>query len=206
MPSSLLLSQGFRKSSFNPPWVRVRPSWAPCRPGISHSYRVSCLFASVPAQHSNSAFLHCRVVWCTGPLCRWVRSIYPGSAGSWVQSLAWNKDKTQNSFCCLCLSNGLSVLQLTNFSLVPVHWRTAYTGLCGFLWATFLCFSQQSGDGTVESIFIFLRRKEAGDKSPEKWGVWTPFLGLSSVSPSVSVTCSRPTSLTSYGFYHEDIP
>ncbi|XP_052051180.1 mpv17-like protein isoform X1 [Apodemus sylvaticus] len=59
-------------------------------------------------------------------------------------------------------------VQLTNFSLVPVHWRTAYTGLCGFLWATFLCFSQQSGDGTVESIFIFLRRKEAGDKSPEK--------------------------------------
>ncbi|XP_067581056.1 uncharacterized protein, partial [Pseudorca crassidens] len=37
-------------------------------------------------------------------------------------------------------------VQLTNFSLVPVHWRTAYTGLCGFLWATFLCFSQQGGD------------------------------------------------------------
>ncbi|XP_021040600.1 mpv17-like protein isoform X2 [Mus caroli] len=59
-------------------------------------------------------------------------------------------------------------VQLTNFSLVPVHWRTAYTGLCGFLWATFLCFSQQSGDGTVQSLFIFLRRKEASDKSPEK--------------------------------------
>ncbi|XP_063124314.1 mpv17-like protein isoform X5 [Rattus norvegicus] len=58
--------------------------------------------------------------------------------------------------------------KLTNFSLVPVNWRTAYTGLCGFLWATFLCFSQQSGDGTVESIFILLRRKEAGDRSPEK--------------------------------------
>ncbi|XP_052615557.1 mpv17-like protein isoform X4 [Peromyscus californicus insignis] len=51
-------------------------------------------------------------------------------------------------------------VQLTNFSLVPVHWRTAYTGLCGFLWATFLCFSQQSGDGTVKSMFIFFRRKE----------------------------------------------
>nr|XP_036848301.1 mpv17-like protein isoform X1 [Manis javanica] len=51
-------------------------------------------------------------------------------------------------------------VQLTNFSLVPVHWRTAYTGLCGFLWATFLCFSQQSGDGTLKSVFIFLQRKE----------------------------------------------
>ncbi|CAH7348320.1 Mpv17l [Phodopus roborovskii] len=59
-------------------------------------------------------------------------------------------------------------VQLTNFSLVPVHWRTAYTGLCGFLWATFLCFSQQTGDGTVTSMFIFFRRKEAGDRPPEK--------------------------------------
>uniref|UniRef100_A0A8C8TGR4 Mpv17 transgene, kidney disease mutant-like n=1 Tax=Peromyscus maniculatus bairdii TaxID=230844 RepID=A0A8C8TGR4_PERMB len=59
-------------------------------------------------------------------------------------------------------------VQLTNFSLVPVHWRTAYTGLCGFLWATFLCFSQQSGDGTVKSLFIFFRRKEVGDGPPEK--------------------------------------
>ncbi|KAL1772262.1 mpv17 isoform X1 [Sigmodon hispidus] len=59
-------------------------------------------------------------------------------------------------------------VQLTNFSLVPVHWRTAYTGLCGFLWATFLCFSQQSGDGTVKSVFIFFHRKEVGDRPPEK--------------------------------------
>ncbi|XP_005007576.1 mpv17-like protein isoform X2 [Cavia porcellus] len=60
--------------------------------------------------------------------------------------------------------------KLTNFSLVPVHWRTAYTGLCGFLWATFLCFSQQTGDGTLKSAFILLRAKAAGavEKSPEK--------------------------------------
>ncbi|KAK7801388.1 hypothetical protein U0070_001175 [Myodes glareolus] len=57
---------------------------------------------------------------------------------------------------------------LTNFSLVPVHWRTAYSGLCGFLWATFLCFSQQSGDGTVKSVFIFFLRKEASDRPPEE--------------------------------------
>ncbi|XP_069876404.1 mpv17-like protein [Dipodomys merriami] len=61
-------------------------------------------------------------------------------------------------------------VQLTNFSLVPVHWRTAYTGLCGFFWATFLCFSQQSGDGTLESLFVFLHKKEASTEegSPEK--------------------------------------
>uniref|UniRef100_A0A8C4LSL7 Mpv17-like protein n=1 Tax=Equus asinus asinus TaxID=83772 RepID=A0A8C4LSL7_EQUAS len=61
-------------------------------------------------------------------------------------------------------------VQLVNFSLVPVHWRTAYTGLCGFLWATFLCFSQQSGDGTLKSAFAFLHVKEANaaERPPEK--------------------------------------
>ncbi|XP_040829849.1 mpv17-like protein isoform X2 [Ochotona curzoniae] len=53
-------------------------------------------------------------------------------------------------------------VQLTNFGLIPVHWRTAYTGLCGFLWATFLCFSQQSGDGTLSSALTLLVRKGAG--------------------------------------------
>ncbi|KAM5330908.1 mpv17-like protein isoform 2-T2 [Glossophaga mutica] len=51
--------------------------------------------------------------------------------------------------------------KLTNFSLVPIQWRTAYTGLYGFLWFSFLCYSQQSGDGTLKSAFTFLRLKEA---------------------------------------------
>ncbi|XP_019565953.2 mpv17-like protein [Rhinolophus sinicus] len=61
-------------------------------------------------------------------------------------------------------------VQLTNFSLVPIHWRTAYTGLYGFLWATFLCYSQQSGDGTLTSAFTFLHLKEANavERPPEK--------------------------------------
>lgn len=69
------------------------------------------------------------------------------------------------------LEQSFFLLQLTNFSLVPVHWRTAYTGLCGFLWATFLCFSQQSGDGTVKSAFAFLHVKEASalERSPKEW-------------------------------------
>lgn len=61
-------------------------------------------------------------------------------------------------------------VQLTNFSLVPIQWRTAYTGLYGFLWATFLCYSQQSGDGTLTSVFTFLHQKKANEfeKPPEK--------------------------------------
>ncbi|NWT15048.1 MP17L protein, partial [Vireo altiloquus] len=48
-------------------------------------------------------------------------------------------------------------VQLSNFILIPVHLRTAYTGLCGFGWATFICFSQQSGDGTAKSAFMWLQ-------------------------------------------------
>ncbi|XP_044513274.1 mpv17-like protein isoform X1 [Gracilinanus agilis] len=61
-------------------------------------------------------------------------------------------------------------VQLTNFSFVPVYLRTAYVGLCGFFWATFLCYSQQSGDGTVSSVFVWLKKKEASEveRSPEK--------------------------------------
>uniref|UniRef100_A0A2I3HJV7 MPV17 mitochondrial inner membrane protein like n=1 Tax=Nomascus leucogenys TaxID=61853 RepID=A0A2I3HJV7_NOMLE len=61
-------------------------------------------------------------------------------------------------------------VQLNNFSLVPVQWRTAYTGVCGFLWATFICFSQQSGDGTFKSAFTILYTKGTSpiEGSPEK--------------------------------------
>ncbi|XP_035122834.1 mpv17-like protein isoform X1 [Callithrix jacchus] len=61
-------------------------------------------------------------------------------------------------------------VQLTNFSLVPVQWRTAYSGLCSFLWAIFLCFSQQSGDGTFKSALPFFHTKgsSAIKGSPEK--------------------------------------
>lgn len=52
-------------------------------------------------------------------------------------------------------------VQLVNFSLVPIQWRTTCSGLSAFLWATFLCYSQQSGDGTLKSVFTFLHSKEA---------------------------------------------
>ncbi|XP_019362924.1 PREDICTED: mpv17-like protein, partial [Gavialis gangeticus] len=60
-------------------------------------------------------------------------------------------------------------VQLSNFILVPVYLRTAYTGLCGFLWATFICFSQQSGDGTAKSVFqLFQREKVKTDDEPSE--------------------------------------
>ncbi|XP_073884415.1 mpv17-like protein isoform X2 [Macaca fascicularis] len=65
-----------------------------------------------------------------------------------------------------CGPNELSV----SVPAVPVQWRTAYTGVCGFLWAIFVCFSQQSGDGTLKSAFTILRTKwtSAIEGSPEK--------------------------------------
>ncbi|XP_039415915.1 LOW QUALITY PROTEIN: mpv17-like protein [Corvus cornix cornix] len=61
-------------------------------------------------------------------------------------------------------------VQLSNFILIPVHLRTAYTGLCGFVWATFICFSQQSGDGTAKSAFMWLQGEKvnADEESSDK--------------------------------------
>lgn len=60
--------------------------------------------------------------------------------------------------------------QLSNFILIPVHLRTAYTGLCGFVWASFICFSQQSGDGTAKSAFKWLQGEKvnADEESSDK--------------------------------------
>lgn len=59
--------------------------------------------------------------------------------------------------------------QLSNFIFVPVYLRTAYTGLCGFVWAAFICFSQESGDGTVKSAFMWLQREKVNtDEEPSE--------------------------------------
>lgn len=52
------------------------------------------------------------------------------------------------------------VMQFLNFALVPPLIRTAFTGCCGFIWATFLCFSQQRGDGTVTAALDWVRGVE----------------------------------------------
>ncbi|KAM9783904.1 mpv17-like protein [Syngnathus typhle] len=47
-------------------------------------------------------------------------------------------------------------MQLLNFALLPLHMRTAFMGCCAFLWATFLCFSRQDGDGTAGVALAFV--------------------------------------------------
>uniref|UniRef100_A0A7N6A9E1 Uncharacterized protein n=1 Tax=Anabas testudineus TaxID=64144 RepID=A0A7N6A9E1_ANATE len=50
----------------------------------------------------------------------------------------------------------LNTYKLLNFALVPLYLRTTFTGCCGFVWATFLCFSLQSGDGTAGAALVWL--------------------------------------------------
>ncbi|KAK2815723.1 hypothetical protein Q5P01_026190 [Channa striata] len=47
-------------------------------------------------------------------------------------------------------------MQLLNFALVPLYVRTTFTGCCAFVWATFLCFSLQSGDGTAGAALAWI--------------------------------------------------
>lgn len=47
-------------------------------------------------------------------------------------------------------------VQFLNFALVPLYIRTTFTGCCGFVWATFLCFSRQSGDGTAAAAIAWM--------------------------------------------------
>lgn len=75
--------------------------------------------------------------------------------------------------------------QFLNFTLVPLYVRTTFTGCCAFVWAIFLCFSQQSGDGTVGAALEWMfpaKRVEAEtggiDSSeqtdtPQDWGALT---------------------------------
>uniref|UniRef100_A0A667ZQ11 MPV17 mitochondrial inner membrane protein like n=1 Tax=Myripristis murdjan TaxID=586833 RepID=A0A667ZQ11_9TELE len=46
--------------------------------------------------------------------------------------------------------------QFVNFALVPLYVRTTFTGCCAFIWATFLCFSRQSGDGTAAAALAWM--------------------------------------------------
>ncbi|XP_072319969.1 mpv17-like protein [Eucyclogobius newberryi] len=47
-------------------------------------------------------------------------------------------------------------VQFLNFALVPLYVRTTFTGCCAFVWATFLCFSRQSGDGTAAAAISWM--------------------------------------------------
>uniref|UniRef100_A0A3Q1CMY9 Mpv17-like protein n=1 Tax=Amphiprion ocellaris TaxID=80972 RepID=A0A3Q1CMY9_AMPOC len=61
-------------------------------------------------------------------------------------------------------------MQFVNFALVPLYVRTTFTGCCAFVWATFLCFSRQSGDGTAAAAlaWMFPSKEEEAEPTDEK--------------------------------------
>ncbi|XP_030593094.1 mpv17-like protein [Archocentrus centrarchus] len=61
-------------------------------------------------------------------------------------------------------------MQFLNFALVPLYVRTTFTGCCAFVWATFLCFSRQTGDGTAGAAlaWIFPPEDNEGESAKEK--------------------------------------
>ncbi|KAK2919362.1 hypothetical protein Q8A73_003733 [Channa argus] len=54
-------------------------------------------------------------------------------------------------------------MQFLNFALVPLYVRTTFTGCCAFVWATFLCFSLQSGDGTASAALAWIFPSKESD-------------------------------------------
>ncbi len=54
------------------------------------------------------------------------------------------------------LPSCVAASQFLNFVLMPLYMRTAFMGCCAFLWATFLCFSRHSGDGTAAVALAFV--------------------------------------------------
>ncbi|KAI3352826.1 hypothetical protein L3Q82_019404 [Scortum barcoo] len=54
-------------------------------------------------------------------------------------------------------------MQFLNFALVPLYVRTTFTGCCAFIWATFLCFSRQSGDGTAGAALAWMFPPKEGE-------------------------------------------
>lgn len=59
-------------------------------------------------------------------------------------------------FPLLCPHHLAASSQFLNFVLMPLYLRTAFMGCCAFLWATFLCFSRQDGDGTAAVALAFV--------------------------------------------------
>uniref|UniRef100_A0A8C5G441 Mpv17-like protein n=1 Tax=Gouania willdenowi TaxID=441366 RepID=A0A8C5G441_GOUWI len=64
------------------------------------------------------------------------------------------REKFLNTYRVILMCMSLS--QFLNFALVPLYMRTTFTGCCAFIWATFLCFSRQSGDGTAAAALAWM--------------------------------------------------
>ncbi|KAM4749740.1 mpv17-like protein isoform 2-T3 [Anableps anableps] len=64
----------------------------------------------------------------------------------------------------------LNTYKFLNFALVPLYVRTTFTGCCAFVWATFLCFSRQTGDGTAGAAlaWMFPPKEDAAEPAKEE--------------------------------------
>lgn len=68
--------------------------------------------------------------------------------------------------------------QFLNFSFVPLYMRTTYTGCCAFVWAIFMCFSQQRGDGTASAALALIFSPKDKESEPEERKVHTEVKGV----------------------------
>lgn len=114
------------------------------------------------------------LAFCAGEFSGWLCEPLPAVKPGPVQPHCLTQEKKCSCWCVTMpgalTEPSLLPTQLSNFVLIPVHLRTAYTGLCGFVWASFICFSQQSGDGTAKSAFLWLQGEKvnADEESSDK--------------------------------------
>ncbi|KAF5894755.1 mpv17-like protein [Clarias magur] len=67
----------------------------------------------------------------------------------------------------------LNTYKFLNFVFMPLYLRTMFMGCSAFLWSMFLCFSQQSGDGTAGTAVDWLTTTEkqimSQSTNEQKW-------------------------------------
>ncbi|XP_029441170.1 mpv17-like protein [Rhinatrema bivittatum] len=59
-----------------------------------------------------------------------------------------------------------TLIQTVNFSLVPPYIRTAYIGLCAFLWTTFLCYIRKRDMEQATSQLLAFLPRLGGRRAP----------------------------------------
>ncbi|CAL8289170.1 unnamed protein product [Boreogadus saida] len=87
-------------------------------------------------------------------------------------------------------------MQFLNFLLVPLHLRTVFMGGCAFLWACFLCFSRQDGDGTAGLALAFLLHPRLTTATPPPATPETPATTPPAVQPHQPTTPPADTQHT----------
>eukprot|EP00064_Thunnus_orientalis_P007970 superscaffoldBa00000916_g7992 len=106
----------------------------------------------------------------------WMRFLerrFPGNSAGMVMRKLLLDQTTAAPLATSVFYTGLMFwpfMQFLNFALVPLYVRTTFTGCCAFIWATFLCFSRQSGDGTAAAAlaWLFPPKQDVEEPTQEK--------------------------------------